>query len=103
MRRISTLGRSRSVLSAGAALAIAGAAALVTIGSSASASATATDLACGRPASASLNTATAGHADDCAAGTVWQSGTSKPQQWQVDLGSDASVDHVTVTWGAGYG
>ena len=34
------------------------------------------DLACGRPASASSNSGTAGNADDCAAGTVWQSGTA---------------------------
>jgi F5/8 type C domain len=67
------------------------------------ASAASTDLACGRPATASSNSGTAGNAVDCVAGTVWQSGTTKPQQLQVDLGATVAVDHVTVVWGAGYG
>jgi hypothetical protein len=67
------------------------------------ASAAGTDLACGRPASASSGTGTAGNAVDCVAGTVWQSGTTKPQQLQVDLGATLVVDYVTVVWGAGYG
>src|SRR2546430_2989777 len=61
-----------------------------------------TDLACGRPATASSNTASAPNAVDCAAGTVWQSGANKPQQLQVDLGSTVAVDQVSVVWGAGY-
>ena len=67
-----------------------------------SAQATTTDLACGRPATASSNSASAAHAVDCAAGTAWQSSAARPQQLQVDLGSSVAVDHVTVTWGAGY-
>jgi len=66
------------------------------------AQASGTDLACGRPATASSNSASAPNAVDCVAGTVWQSGTAKPQQLQVDLGSTVAVDHVTVVWGAGY-
>jgi hypothetical protein len=62
-----------------------------------------TDLACGRPATASSNSPSAGRAVDCAAGTVWQSGTTKPQWLQVDLGSTQPIDHVTVVWGTGYG
>jgi hypothetical protein len=62
-----------------------------------------TDLACGRPASASSDTGAAAKAVDCVSGTTWQSGTSKPQQLQVDLGATVAVDHVTVVWGAGYG
>jgi F5/8 type C domain len=61
-----------------------------------------TDLACGRPASASSNSAAAANAVDCAAGTVWQSGTGKPQQLQVDLDSARPVHRVTVVWGPGY-
>jgi hypothetical protein len=64
--------------------------------------ATATDLACGKPATATSSSNTAADVDDCAAGTVWQSGPAKPQQWQVDLGATTAVDHVTITWGAGY-
>jgi hypothetical protein len=67
------------------------------------AQATTGDLACGRPASASSNSDSAVNAVDCATGTVWQSGTGKPQQLQVDLGNTRAVDHVTVVWGAGYG
>jgi len=62
-----------------------------------------TDLACGRPASASSNTGAAADAVDCVGGTAWQSGRTKPQQLQVDLGSTVAVDHVTVVWGAGFG
>jgi hypothetical protein len=61
------------------------------------------DLSCGKPASASSNSGTAANAVDCAAGTVWQSTTTKPQQLQVDLGATVAVDHVTVAWGTGYG
>lgn len=64
--------------------------------------ATTSNLACAKSASASSNTASAGNADDCITGTVWQSGTAKPQQWQVDLGATTTVDHVTITWGSGY-
>src|SRR5256714_10770952 len=67
------------------------------------AGASVTDLACGRPASASSNSGGAANAVDCAGGTAWQSGPSKPQQVQVDLGSTLPVDHVTVVWGAGFG
>jgi hypothetical protein len=73
------------------------------VGGAASASAATTDLACGRPASASSNSGTAGNAVDCAAGTLWRSSTGKPQQLQVDLGATVTVDHVTIGWGAGYG
>jgi hypothetical protein len=87
----------------GAALLVAGAALIAGWLTGPAASAASTDLACGRPASASSNTGTAGNAVDCVAGTVWQSATTKPQQLQVDLGATLVVDHVTVVWGAGYG
>lgn len=94
--------RYRAGLAAAAVATVAGAvtAAILTMPA---AQAATTDLACGKPASASSNSGSAGNANDCVAGTVWQSGTSKPQQWQVDLGAVTTVDHVTITWGAGYG
>jgi hypothetical protein len=96
----------RSTMRAGLAVLVAVAAtALLAAGllGGAAAGAATTDLACGRPASASSNAASATHAVDCAAVTVWQSGTATPQQLQVDLGSTRPVDHVTVVWGAGFG
>jgi parallel beta-helix repeat protein len=103
MRSIFRTDRPRRLLSAGVALSIAGAGAAVVLAGTSSAQASAADIACGRPASASSNTAAASRADDCVSGTTWQSGTTKPQQWQVDLGATTTVDHVTITWGAGYG
>jgi hypothetical protein len=94
--------RRRAAVSAGALL-VTGGALIAGWLTGPAASAAATDLACGRPASASSNTGTAANAVDCVAGTVWQSGTTKPQQLQVDLGATVIVDHVTVVWGAGYG
>jgi parallel beta-helix repeat protein len=82
--------------------AAAGLAAAGIITAASASAATPLDLACGKPASASSNSGTAANADDCASGTVWQSGTGKPQQWQVDLGATTTVDHVSITWGAGY-
>src|ERR1700753_689214 len=102
MKRIFRADRSRRLLSAGVALTTAGATAAVVLAGPSSAQASAADIACGQPASASSNTTTAGHADDCVCGTPWQSTTTKPQQWQVDLGGTMTVDHVTITWGAGY-
>src|SRR2546423_12106927 len=67
------------------------------------AGASVTDLACGRPASASSNSGGAANAVDCAGGTAWQSGASKPQPVQVDLGRTPPVDHATVVGGAGFG
>jgi parallel beta-helix repeat protein len=84
------------------ALAAAGLVAAVASTASTASAATAPDLACGRPASASSNSGAATNADDCTTGTVWQSATAKPQQWQVDLGATTTVDHVTIAWGAGY-
>jgi F5/8 type C domain len=106
MKRTFTAGRSpgvlRTVVSIGALVAASGAVVALVVGG-ATAQAASTDLACGKPASASSNTSTAANADDCTPGTTWQSTTSKPQQWQVDLGTTTTVDHVTVTWGTGYG
>jgi hypothetical protein len=93
---------TRTVLTAVVAIvgsAAFGAAALLT---GSPAGATTVDLACGRPASASSNAAGAANTVDCAGGTVWQSGTVKPQQLMVDLGTGRVVDHLTVVWGAGY-
>jgi hypothetical protein len=92
----------RAALALGTTVLAAGAALLAGWLAGPAASAATTDLACGRPASASSNPGTAGNAVDCVAGTVWQSGTTKPQQLQVDLGTTVTVDHVTVVWGAGY-
>src|SRR4051812_23432722 len=92
----------RAALGAGSAAAVTGVlVATVVTGPHANA-ATTGDLACGRSASATSNTANAANADDCTAGTVWQSSTDKPQQWQVDLGATTAVDHVTITWGSHY-
>jgi F5/8 type C domain len=105
MKRSFTARRSpgipRLVLSLGAAVLLTGAVVAVVVGGSSADAATA-DVACGRSATASSNSSTASRANDCTAGTTWQSTTSKPQQWQVDLGASTLVDHVTITWGAGY-
>src|SRR5690242_20162225 len=85
--RVSGRGAVRAGL---AVAALAAATALTATGlfGAATAGAATTDLACGRPASASSNSGSAGNAVDCAGGTVWQSTTGKPQQLQVDLGGN---------------
>jgi hypothetical protein len=70
---------TRAGLAAAAAVATAGLLTASMLRGSPAGAAT-TDLACGRPASS--NSGGAANAVDCAAGTVWQSGTGKPQQLQ---------------------
>lgn len=97
-----TLTLRKAVLAIGSATAAATLLVATVVLASTADAATDTNLACGKAASASSNTSSAGNANDCTAGTFWQSGTTKPQQWQVDLGATTTVDHVTITWGAGY-
>ncbi|MFG2044839.1 discoidin domain-containing protein [Dactylosporangium sp. NPDC048998] len=92
----------RAALTIGSATAAAALVAAAIVAASTADAATVTNIACGKAASASSNTGSAGNANDCTEGTAWQSTTTKPQQWQVDLGATTPVDHVTITWGADY-